>query len=152
METQVVDMAKVVDGVAGEGNAVSGPWVPPDLSPLPALDPRELPQRSPVDWSWLGRPVGLFLIGVLVIAVGSVIHFWPDVTGLIPCGPHPLVWLSAPALISDAGLIVIGLCWFCFFFALGNGFVAGSCATAICLGESLAIYWMMCLCAGVPIC
>jgi hypothetical protein len=94
------------------------PWVPPDLPPVPAIDPRELPQRPPRDWSWLGRPGGLFLLGVLFIALGAVI--WAESSVGYPCRGAPMGSLAFVCEMFGLAGVSVGIGGFCVMAALGD--------------------------------
>jgi hypothetical protein len=143
----------VMAAVQRQGWTVTAPWVPGELSPLPAIDPREFVKRSPRDWSWLSRPAVWFLAGVVVVAIGSVIEGLGYVQTL-SCDLSPD---TSSLLLSGGGLLLNLVGWSCIGAALsglsGRGLtIAGVWAFAIMAVERQSIIHLMERLAGHVIC
>jgi hypothetical protein len=85
--------------VQRQGWTVTAPWVPPDLPPLPALDPRELPQRPARPWTLHGR-----LAGEGLTALG----YWASLVVAAYISLLLTGWLD-PALVRSGNLLLLSV-------------------------------------------
>jgi hypothetical protein len=106
------------------------PWVPSDLSPLPALDPREIPQRPPRRtrkeyWPWLVL-IAVALVSFMSFGIGAALGTWRNED------PQFCSWW-VPLAFAGPGMFGV-------FVACGEILLLSS---LVVVAEATAIHWWL---------